>query len=1043
MFLPRICVERPVFATVLSLTLLVFGIVGYVRLPVRELPDIEFPVVTIVTMLPGASPEVVETEITEILEEELNGVEGIDTIQSVSSEQVSNITLQFNLDRDIDSAAEDVRDRVARVRNQLPEDAEDPQVAKFDVSAETIMWVALYSHTRSPFEITELAENFVKPRLQTLPGIGSVRTGGSNEEALRIELDRDLLANYALTVNAVVGALRAQNVEIPSGRVEGRWREFVVKTQGQFNTPEGFASLVLAYRGDSPVRLGDVAKIRYGFENERTTANYSGQRTTGLGIVKQSKANTLAVAAAVKEELERIRPQLPEGFDLQIAFDQSPFIKESVDDVTEAMLESGILVVLSIFVFLQSFRSTLIPALAIPVSIVASFGVIYFLGFTINNLVLMALTLVIGEVVDDAIIVLESAYRHMEEGKNRVAAALAASDEVVVAVIATTLTMAAVFAPIAFLGGTVGRLFFEFGMSVVVSVTVSAFVALTLTPMLCSRWLSLGTTAQRPGTLGALARAFDRWLESFSRGYDRLLTAALDHRGWTVVIVLASVAVSVLLFMGVGKEFIPQDDRGYFTVSIKTAEGSTIAYQEKQQRRIEELLDATPEVRSYFSVVAVGMGGAGSVNQGIMFVRMHPRDARKRSAEEILSDLRVRAQAIAGADTYFFQFNPLRRSSGSKPLEFVVQHTEFKTLAEHAEEMRSAVAAMPGFVDVDTNLEVNKPQLDVKISRDKANSLGLSASDIADTLRVLLGGDDITTYRRGNERYDVIVQLQPRDRLRPSDLDSIYLRTSSGEIVPFANVVSVTETVGPSAVNHYNRRRSVIVDANLEGIDLGHAIDEVNAVAKRVLPEGFTTALAGQARDHVEGSEGLAFTFVLAVVVIYLVLAAQFESFVHPFTIMLALPLATIGALAGLYLFGMTLSVYGYIGLIMLMGLVTKNSILLVDYAQQVRGSSGSAREAMVRAGRTRLRPILMTALSTIVGMLPIALGFGPGAESRRPLGVAVVAGMTTSTLLTLVVVPVVYTLLNDAGVWLALRRERIPPQRSEEGSAISRGQNL
>ncbi len=1031
------------FATVLSLTLLVFGIVGYVRLPVRELPDIEFPIVSVTTILPGASPEVVETEITELLEEELNGIEGIDIIESVSSEQVSSITLQFNLDRDIDNATEDVRDRVARVRNQLPEDAEDPQVAKFDVSAETIMWVALFSTTRTPFEISELADKVLKPRLQTLPGVGNVRTGGANEEAMRVELDRNLLANYALTVTEVVGALRAQNIEIPTGRVEGTWREFVVKTQGQFNTPEGFASVVVAYRGESPVRLGDVAKIRYGFENERTSANYTGQRTTGLGIVKQSKANTLAVAAAVKEELEKIRPRLPEGFDVQVAFDQSPFIAESVNDVTEAMIESGILVVLSIFVFLQSFRSTLIPTLAIPVSIVATFGVIYFLGFTINNLVLMALTLVIGEVVDDAIIVLENAYRHMEEGKDRVTAALVASDEIVFAVIATTLTMAAVFAPIAFLGGTVGRLFFEFGMSVVVSIVVSAFVALTLTPMLCSRMLSLGTTAQRPGKIGAVARAFDHWLERFSQRYDALLTAALDHRGWTVVVVIVSVAVSVLLFIGVGKEFIPQDDRGYFTVSVKTPEGSTLAYQEKQQRHIEELLDATPEVRSYFSIVAIGMGGPGRVNQGIMFVRMKERDERSRSAEQILSDLRVRAQAVAGADAYFFQFNPLRRSGGSKPLEFVVQHNDFTTLAEHAEELRLAVAAMPGFVDVDTNLEVNKPQLDVRIERDKANSLGLSASDIADTLRVLLGGDAVTMYRRGNDRYDVIVQLQPRDRLRPSDLDSIYLRTSDGQIVPLANVVSVTESVGPSAVNHYNRRRSVVVDANLEEIDLGHAIEDVNAAAARILPEGFTTTLAGQARDHEEGSEGLGFTFFLAVIVIYLVLAAQFESFVHPFTIMLALPLATIGALAGLYALGMTLSVYGYIGLIMLMGLVTKNSILLVDYANQVRATCSSAREAMVRAGRTRLRPILMTALSTIVGMMPIALGFGPGAESRRPLGVAVVVGMTTSTLLTLVVVPVVYTLLSDAGAWIRARRAGIPPAPELDRSAVSRGQNL
>jgi multidrug efflux pump len=1042
-FLPRLCIERPVFATVLSLALLVFGVVGYVRLPVRELPDIEFPIVSVTTVLPGASPEVVETEITEILEEELNGIEAIDIIESVSSEQVSNITLQFDLDRDIDTAAEDVRDRVARVRGRLPDDAEEPLVAKFDVSAETIMWVAVFSPTRTPFEISNLSEKFVKPRLQTLPGVGAVRSGGSNEQAMRVEIDRNLLANYTLTVAEVVDALRAQNVEVPSGRVEGQWREFVVKTQGEFNTPEGFASIVLAYRGESPVRLGDVAKVRYGFEDERTTANYTGIRTTGLGIVKQSQANTLEVAEAVKAALDEIRPRLPDGFDLQIAFDQSPFIADAVNEVRDAMLTAGILVVFVIFVFLQGFRSTLIPSVAIPVSVITTFGVIYFLGFTINNLVLMALTLVIGVVVDDAIIVLENAYRHMENGENRYDAAIAASNEIAFAVIATTLTLVAVFVPIAFLGGTVGRLFYEFGITVAVSICVSAFVALTLTPMLCSRMLSLGTSASRKDVVGKLAQSFDRALEGLSVRYERALTTALRHRIWTVVLVVATVALSVLFFFGVGKEFLPQDDRGYFMVSVKTPEGSTMAYQERYQNRVERLLDATEEVRSYFSIVAIGRGGPGRVNEGIMFVRMHPRSERQRSAAEVLGKLRAQAKDIPGADVFFFQFNPLQPSSGSKPLGFVVQHSDFDTLAQYSARLRDAVEKIPGLADVDTNLEVNKPQLDVRISRDKANSLGISASDIADTLRVLLGGDDVTTYKRGNDRYDVIVQLQARDRLRPSDLSAIYVRTSGGQSVPLSNVVEVRETVGPSAVNHYNRRRSVEVDGNLAGIDLGHAIAAVSAEAERVLPEGFTTTLSGESREHVRGSRGLGFTFVLALVAIYLVLAAQFESFVHPFTIMLALPLATFGALAGLYVFGMNLSVYGYIGLIMLMGLVTKNSILLVDYANQQCEGGATIRDAMLGAARTRLRPIMMTAVSTIFGVLPIALGFGAGAEGRRPLGVAVVVGMTTSTVLTLVVVPVVYTLLSDAGAWLRARRERIPPAPELDRSAVSRERNL
>lgn len=1022
MILPRLCIERPVFATVLSLALVIAGIVGYLRLPVRELPDIEFPIVSVTTVLPGASPEVVETEITEILEEELNGIEGIDVIESISTEQASAITLQFELERDIDAAAEDVRDRVGRVRNRLPEDAEQPQVAKFDVSAETIMWVAVFSSTRSHIEISEFAEKFLKPRLQTLPGVGAVRVGGSNEQAMRIEIDQRRLASYALTVSDVIRALRTQNVEVPSGRVEGKWREFVVKTQGEFSTPEGFASIVVSFDRGSPIRLGDVASIRYGFENERTTANYTGQRTTGLGIVKQSRANTLETAKAVKAALEKIRPQLPDGFDVQVAFDQSPFIAEAVADVRDTIVEAGILVIAVIFIFLQGFRSTLIPSVAIPVSIVATFGVVHFLGFTINNLVLMALTLVVGVVVDDAIIVLENAYRHMEEGLDRVSAALRASDEIAFAVIATTMTLVAVFVPIAFLGGTVGRFFFEFGITVSVAIIVSSFVALTLTPMLCSKMLSLATTSKRKDAIGAAARGFDAGLDRLASRYSGFLDKALRHRGWTVAVVVLAVVASVLCFVGVGKEFIPQDDRGYFTVSVKTPEGSTMAYQERYQKRIEQLLDETPEVRSYFSIVAISRAGPGRVNEGIMFVRLHPRDQRDRGAAEILSDLRKRATSIPGADAFFFQFNPLSRGAGSKPLGFVIQHNEFETLAEHAQLLRDHVATMPGFVDVDINLEVNKPQVDVRIARDKANSLGISASDIADTLRVLLGSDAVTTYKRGNDRYDVIVQLQPTDRFRPSDLRSIYLRTAAGDIVPLSNVVDLTENVGPSAVNHYNRRRSVVLDGNLDGIDLGTAIDRVTEEARRLLPEGFTTTLSGQSREHARGASGLGFTFLLAVVAIYLILAAQFESFVHPFTIMLALPLATFGALAGLYLLGLNLSVYGYIGIIMLMGLVTKNSILLVDYANQRRREGASAHDAMTAAGRVRLRPILMTAVSTIVGVLPIALGFGPGAESRRPLGIAVVSGMTTSSLLTLVVVPVVYTLLADGGDWLRRR---------------------
>lgn len=1015
----------------MSLALVVLGLAGYTRLPVRELPSVDFPVVSIITVLPGASPEVVETEITEPLEEEVNGVEGIDYIKSTSAEQVSTITIQFDLSRDIDAAAQDVRDRVSQVRSRLPENTEEPQVRKIDVDAQAIMWLAVYSETRSSLELTDVADRQIRPRLETIPGVGQIQVGGSNKRAMRIDLNRDLLTAAGVAVSDVSRALREGNIELPSGRVEGKWREFVVRTEGDLRTPEEFEALIVAYRGLTPIRLRDVGKVRYGYKNERTAARFNGIPTTGLGVVKQSSANTLAVANAVKAEVDRIRPTLPDGFKLDVAFDQSTFIEQSVAEVKESLMLATIFVVIIIFVFLQSGRSTLIPSIVIPVSIISAFAAMYFLDFTINNLTLLALTLVVGIVVDDAIIVLENVYRHMEEGKDRMQAALVGSNEISFAVIATTLTLIVVFIPIAFLSGVVGRLFYEFGITVTIAVGVSCFVALTLTPMLCSRLLRLGTTASKQTAMGAMARTFDRGVTGTSLAYERTLRVALRHRPTAIAILLGTTAASVFLFIALGKEFVPEDDRGYFLASLKSPQGSTLAYQDQVQREVEALLTSTPQVRSFFSIMAFGGGGLGSVNQGIMFVRMVDADQRE-STQEVLNTLRAKAAHIVGTDVNFFMANPLRQGNRGTPLQFAIQSPDFDSLVAGSQKLEQRVAAMPGLRDVEIDLEVNKPQLDVRIDREKAASLGISATDVADTLRVLLGGDDATRFRRGNELYDVIVQLEAADRFSTTDPASIYVRTGGGELVPLSNVVRVRESVGPSAVNHYDRKRSVMLSANLDGVDLGTAIDRVSDLAKTTLPAGFTTSLAGESREFLRGSEGLSITFLLALAAVFLVLAAQFESFLHPLTIMLALPLAAFGALAGLTAFGMTLNIYSFIGLIMLMGLVTKNSILLVDYANTLRDGGASPMEAVTQAGRVRLRPILMTAVSTIVGIFPVALGLGAGSESRRPLGVAVLVGMTTSTVLTLYVVPVFYTLMESAKAWVARKRaERAAARRT------------
>ncbi|MFQ5352490.1 MAG: efflux RND transporter permease subunit, partial [Candidatus Binatia bacterium] len=642
----------------------------------------------------------------------------------------------------------------------------------------------------------------------------------------------------------------------------------------------------------------------------------------------------------------------------------------------------------------------------------------------INTLTLLALTLVIGVVVDDAIIVLENIYRHMEQGADRIEAALTGSSEIAFAVIATTLTLLAVFVPIAFLSGTVGRFFYEFGISVAVAVSASSFVALTLTPMLCSRFLSVGSTAARGGTVGRLARRFDGYVSWLSASYRRLLEWTLDHPAGIATVLVMALVLSVVLFLSVGKEFLPQDDRGYFIAVIKTPEGSTLSYHDRYQREVEKLLDETPEVRSYFSVVAISRGGPGKVNSGIMFVRLQPHEERARSMQEILGYLRGRASAVAGADVYFLTSNALQRTGRSKPFQFVLQHNDFQRLGEGSQTIKRALAETGGFIDLDVDLDLNKPKLTVSIDRAKAAALGISANEIANTLRILLGGAEVSNYKRGNERYDLLLQLKAADRFAPRDLSNIYTRTSSGDLVTLANVVEVEEGIGPSALNHYDRKRSVIIDANLEDLDLGQALARARRLAEELLPPGFTTTVAGQSREYRKGSEGLAFTFFFALIAIYLVLSAQFESFLHPFTIMLALPLAMLGALAGLVLGGMTLNVYSFIGVIMLMGLVTKNSILLVDYINILRRRGFEVREAIVEAGGTRLRPILMTAISTIFGILPIAMGVGPGAESRRPLGVAVVAGMLTSTALTLLVVPVYYSLIDGLVARIAEKRK-------------------
>jgi multidrug efflux pump len=1033
--LSEVSIQRPVFATVMSLAILLFGLISYTRLPVREYPDIESPIVSVTTIYVGASPQTVETEITDVLEEQLSTIEGVKLITSSSQEQVSRITVEFNLNRDVDEAANDVRDRVSRIRGQLPSTSEEPIVAKQDVNAQPIIWLALSGEKYSTLELSEVADNVLAERLQRVEGVGAVFVGAQRRYAMRIWLDPQRLAARRVTVQDIERALRAGNAEIPSGRVEGRGREFSVRTRGDLSKPEEFAAIVVAQEGDRPVRIGDVAEVRIGAEDDRTLARYLQIPAVGLGVVKQQKASTVDVAHAVKAVLPQLSAQLPPGMQLQMAYDSSTFINDSIHEVLVSLGVAFLLVILVIFVFLGSIRATLIPAIAIPVSLIGTFTVVYFLGFTINILTLLAMVLAIGLVVDDAIIMLENVYRHMEMGKSRMRAAFDGAKEIGFAILATTIALVAVFVPVGLLTGRVGRLFNEFGIAVAVAVLISGFVALTLTPMLCSRILKRaapgGTGTSEPEDapptpeaaaaveegMGSEAEArgwrgsFNRFFHGLHVNYERLLRGALARRRAVMVSALGLVLAIVALFVFLPSELVPVEDRGLIFNIILAPEGSTLAYTDRYVRQAEAIYAQVPEVAAYFSAVGLGFGGPGRVTDAFMFVRLKPYGERQRSQQQIVGSLFPRMLGIPGV--LAIPINPPSLGGGfGRPVQYVLQADSYEELQQHMGAMMGESMKLGYLLNMDTDLKLNKPQLELDIDRDRASELGVSVSDVGSTLQTLLGGREVTRFKRGNKQYEVILQVRPNDRSTPVAIEELYLRGKEG-LVQLASVVNVKEEVSPKELNHFNRVRAATLNANLPpGVTIGKALNDLDGIATRVLPPSVRRDLAGESREFVESSGGLYFLFVIALVFIYLVLAAQFESFIHPLTILFSVPLAVFGALLTLFVFRMSLNIYSQIGLIMLIGLVTKNAILIVEYANQRRARGEELIDAVVNASRIRLRPILMTTLTTILGVLPIALGLGAGAESRKPLGAAVVGGLFFSMIFTLVMVPVVYTLM-------------------------------
>ncbi|HET9950527.1 MAG TPA: efflux RND transporter permease subunit [Candidatus Eisenbacteria bacterium] len=1008
MKLSELAIKRPVFATVMSLAIVLFGVIAFSRLPVREYPDIDPPIVSVTTFYRGASPSVIETEITDVLEEEMATLEGVKTMTSSSQEQGSVITIEFELSRNIESATNDVRDRVSRVRGSLPREADDPIVEKVDTNAQPVLWVALSSERHSGLELSDVADRVLKERIQRLPGVGGVFIGGERRYAMRVWLDPQRMASHGLTTQDIERAVSSENAEIPAGRVEGKEREFSVRTRGDLFTAEEFGAIIVKQQGTETVRLSDVADVTVGAEDERSTARWNGKEAVGLGVVKQSKASTIDVCDAVNQALPALSRELPAGMKLDIAYDSSGYIKDSIADVAQTIFIAMLLVVLVILLFLKTARATLIPALAIPISIVGAFAVAYFAGFTINILTLLALVLAIGLVVDDAIVVLENVYRHMEMGKDRRRASFDGSQEIGFAILATTIALVAVFVPVAFLTGTVGRLFNEFGITVAVAVLISGFVALTLTPMLCSRMLQ----SQHGKKPSALSASIDRFFDALNRSYERGLRGALKHRALSLVgAALLAVVIGAMFFL-LPRELVPTEDRGVAFGIVIAPEGSTLEYTDRYMRQVESVLLPLPERKGLFSATGLGFGGPGRVTNGFVFLNLKPRHERKKSQQQLVQELFPRLFSIPGVLAFVINPPSLGGRFSSSPVEYVLQADSYDELQQAVGAFMQQAGKLGYLINLDTDLRLNKPQLDISIDRERAAQLGVSVTDIGTTLETFLGGRAVSTFKRGTKQYDVIAQVRPQGRSTPDAIEGIYLRGSGG-LVQLASVVRVKETVAPKELNHYNRVRSATITANLPpGFPLGMALDALDKITHESLPPGIQHDLGGQSREFRESSTSLYLLFVFALVFIYLVLAAQFESFVHPLTILLAVPLAVVGALVSLFIFRQSLNIYSQIGLIMLIGLVTKNSILIVEYANQLRGRGLSVDDAVAEAAKIRLRPILMTSLATIFGILPIAIGLGAGGEARRPLGIAVVGGMAVSTFLTMVLVPVTYTFL-------------------------------
>ena len=1011
MMLSDLSVRRPVFAAVLSLLLIAFGLISFDRLPLREYPDINPPIVSVETRYPGASAQVVETKITQLVEDAIAGIEGIRTISSASRDGRSQVTVEFEVERDIDAAANDVRDRVARTVDRLPEEADPPEIAKADANTQQIMWLSLSSDRLSQLELSDYARRFVQDRLAMVSGVASVRIGGEREYAMRVWLDRQALAARGLTVLDVEAALRRENVELPAGTVESFEREFTVRVERSYRTAGDFAALVLRQGSDGYlVRLGDVARVEVGPANDRSELRANGVPTIGLGVSAQAKANVLDTARSVKAELARMSSGLPEGMEIVAGYDASIYIEQAIFEVYKTLLVATGLVVLVIYLFLGSFRAMLVPALTVPVSLTAAFIVLWAMGFSVNLLTLLALVLSIGLVVDDAIVVLENVYRRVEAGEPPLLAAYRGARQVGFAVIATTLVLVAVFVPIAFMEGNLGRLFSEFSLAIAGAVCFSSLVALTLVPMAASKLLR--PAGERAGPAALVDRAFSL----FSRTYSHSLGGLLRRPLWVSGFLLAVFAGGWQLFTSLPQEYAPTEDRSSFFVIMNAPEGASFEYTQRYARDMENvLLPLLDKGEAYRVLISTPLFGSGaSVNNSIAIVSLENWDQRERSTQEIVGGLFPSLMGMPGVRAFPIQPAALGQRGFSTPVQFVLGGDTYEALAEWRDAFLGKASENPRLLNLDADYKEVKPQLLIQVDRNRAADLGVSVSEVGRTLETMLGSRRVTTYLDRGEEYDVILQAEDADRRTPGDIENLYVRAAkSGELVPLSSLVTVSEGADAATLNRFNRLRSITISANLApGYTLGEALTFLRGIAEETLPTEARIDYKGQSRELQESSSSVLVTFSLALLVVFLVLAAQFESFIHPLVIMLTVPLAVVGALLGLELSGGSLNIYSQIGIVMMVGLAAKNGILIVEFANQLRDVGASVEEAIKEAARLRLRPIVMTSISTVIGVLPLILGGGAGAESRMAIGVVVFAGVLFSTVLTLGVVPTFYRLL-------------------------------